>query len=70
MFSRLSAPYPGHRDAMEAVAELAERLPEALQPLAALAFNYRWTWMVRRRRACSATSIPTRGGAAAAIRAR
>ena len=41
----LSAPYPGQRDAMEAVALLAERLPEPLQVLASLAFNYRWSWI-------------------------
>lgn len=29
-----------------AIGELAERLPEALQPLAPLAFNYRWSWMM------------------------
>ena len=30
-------------------AELGERLPEALAPLARLAFNYRWAWTSRRR---------------------
>ncbi len=35
----------GRRDIERAVAELAERLPGALQPLARLAFNYRWSWM-------------------------
>ena len=28
-----------------AAADLAERLPEALAPLARLAFNYRWSWL-------------------------
>ena len=36
----------GRRDLERAVGELAERLPEAMQPLAALAFNFRWSWMV------------------------
>ncbi len=36
----------GRRDLERAIAELAERLPEPMQPLAALAFNYRWSWMV------------------------
>jgi glycogen phosphorylase len=36
----------GRRDLEYAVGELAERLPEAVQPLAALAFNFRWSWMV------------------------
>ena len=35
----------GRRDVERAVAELAERLPETLQPLARLAFNYRWSWV-------------------------
>lgn len=35
----------GRRDVERAVADLAERLPAALQPLARLAFNYRWSWM-------------------------
>jgi starch phosphorylase len=35
----------GSQDVERAVADLAERLPEALQPLARVAFNYRWTWM-------------------------
>ncbi len=36
----------GARDVQLAVAELADRLPEPMQPLAALAFNYRWSWLV------------------------
>src|SRR6185369_10454173 len=39
-------PHDGRRDHARAVAEMAERLPEAMQPLAELAFNYRWSWMV------------------------
>ncbi len=38
-------PHDGRRDIERAVAELRERLPEALQALARLAFNYRWSWM-------------------------
>ena len=37
----------GSRDLERAIAEMAERLPEELAPLARLAFNYRWAWMVR-----------------------
>jgi starch phosphorylase len=36
----------GRANLERAISELAERLPEALQPLAPLAFNYRWSWMV------------------------
>jgi len=35
----------GRRDIARAVAELAERLPEPLLPLARVAYNYRWSWM-------------------------
>ncbi len=38
--------HDGRRDLERAIGELAERLPEAMQPLAALAFNFRWSWMV------------------------
>jgi starch phosphorylase len=34
----------GHRDVQRAIAELAERLPRPLLPLARLAYNYRWSW--------------------------
>jgi starch phosphorylase len=37
--------YDGHEDVGRAAAELAERLPEPLTPLARLAFNYRWSWL-------------------------
>jgi starch phosphorylase len=35
----------GRRDLELAADDLAQRLPEALAPLARLAFNYRWSWM-------------------------
>ena len=35
----------GREDVMRAAAELAERLPQALAPLARLAYNYRWSWL-------------------------
>lgn len=35
----------GQADIQRAAAELAERLPAALAPLARLAFNYRWSWL-------------------------
>jgi glycogen phosphorylase len=38
-------PFDGRRDLRQAVADLAERLPPPLQPLARLAYNYRWTWL-------------------------
>ncbi len=34
----------GAADLMERAALLADRLPEALRPLAHLAYNYRWSW--------------------------
>jgi glycogen phosphorylase len=34
----------GHEDVKRAAGELAERLPAALEPLARLAYNYRWSW--------------------------
>jgi starch phosphorylase len=40
-----SGPHDGGRDLERAVAELAERLPDALRALARLAFNYRWSWI-------------------------
>jgi glycogen phosphorylase len=37
--------FPGGRSDLEhAIAELAERLPDQLAPLARLAYNYRWSW--------------------------
>jgi glycogen phosphorylase len=35
----------GGTDLARAVAELASRIPDALAPLAELAYNYRWSWM-------------------------
>ena len=35
----------GRKDVNRAATELAERLPEALAPLARLAYNYRWSWL-------------------------
>jgi glycogen phosphorylase len=35
----------GSSDIARAVAELAERLPAPLAPLARLAYNYRWSWL-------------------------
>jgi starch phosphorylase len=37
--------HDGRADIERAAAELAERLPEPLAPLARLAFNYRWSWL-------------------------
>ncbi|MET0836076.1 MAG: DUF3417 domain-containing protein, partial [Thermoleophilaceae bacterium] len=35
----------GSLDVERAVTELANRLPDALAPLARLAYNYRWSWL-------------------------
>ena len=35
----------GGEDIQAAAAELAERLPDPLEPLARLAYNYRWSWL-------------------------
>ncbi|MBV9800001.1 MAG: DUF3417 domain-containing protein, partial [Solirubrobacterales bacterium] len=35
----------GTTDVIRAAADLAERLPEPLAPLARIAFNYRWSWL-------------------------
>ncbi|MBI4515902.1 MAG: alpha-glucan family phosphorylase [Deltaproteobacteria bacterium] len=35
----------GRRDLERAIAELGERMPGPLRPLARLAFNYRWSWL-------------------------
>ncbi len=37
-------PDDGARDIAAAAAELADRIPAPLAPLAALAYNYRWSW--------------------------
>ena len=39
--------YPGDEDMARAVSGLAARLPDALAPLARLAYNYRWAWAPR-----------------------
>jgi starch phosphorylase len=36
--------YPGDRELERAIAELASRLPAPLQPLARVAYDYRWSW--------------------------
>ncbi len=38
-------PSDGTRDMERAIAELAERIPAPLFPLARLAYNYEWSWM-------------------------
>jgi starch phosphorylase len=38
--------YSGDRDLARAVVELAAALPEPLQPLARVAYDYRWSWAV------------------------
>jgi starch phosphorylase len=43
--SSTAAVRAGDRDLERAVAELASRIPDALAPLAQLAYNYRWSWM-------------------------
>src|ERR1700674_663741 len=35
----------GRLDLRRAAEDLARRLPDALAPLARLAFNYRWSWL-------------------------
>lgn len=39
-----ATPVDGSRDLTRAVERLARRLPEPLQPLARIAYNYRWSW--------------------------
>ncbi len=41
-----SAPLDGTADLRRAIDELAERLPDSLRPLAWLAYNYRWAWLL------------------------
>ena len=38
--------HDGRRDLERVIGEVAERLPESMQSLASLAFNFRWSWMV------------------------
>ena len=35
----------GREDVRRAAEDLAERLPDALAPLARIAYNYRWSWL-------------------------
>jgi glycogen phosphorylase len=42
---QISPPPDGLQDLRRAAADLAQRLPEPLAPLARLAFNYRWSWL-------------------------
>ena len=45
MMSDVTAPpCDGRDDIVRSVADLADRLPEALAPLARVAYNYRWCW--------------------------
>ena len=37
----------GEQDLSDRAADLAARLPEALAPLARIAYNYRWAWYPR-----------------------
>jgi starch phosphorylase len=37
--------FDGRRDVERAVADVKERLPDALRPLAKIVFNYRWAWL-------------------------
>jgi starch phosphorylase len=43
--ARGPAQYAGADDLRRAAEELAERIPDALAPLARLAYNYRWAWL-------------------------
>src|SRR6201992_2868278 len=36
--------YDGQIDILAAAEDLAERIPDALAPLARVAYNYRWAW--------------------------
>jgi starch phosphorylase len=44
MSEERSEPNDGRRDVAHAIAELAERLPARLAPLARITYNYAWTW--------------------------
>ena len=37
--------YDGQIDILAAAEDLAERIPDALAPLARVAYNYRWSWL-------------------------
>ena len=55
---------PGAVDLASRIEALAERLTDSLKPLAAVAYNYRWSWAARRRQPSSATSTRTAGSSA------
>src|SRR5215216_5886653 len=61
------APHPrdGRADHARAVADLAARLPEPIRPLAATAYDLRWSWIPRWRDVFAALD-PERFGAVAA----
>jgi starch phosphorylase len=44
IITSVESAYDGRRDIERAAAELAERIPDPLAPLAQLAYNYRWSW--------------------------
>jgi starch phosphorylase len=44
MPARLDSRHDGSRDLARAIERLGRRLPEPLQPLAEIAYNYRWSW--------------------------
>ncbi len=56
--------YDGSRDLARAVDRLARRLPEPLQPLATIAYNYRWSWTPGGRAAVPRRSARTASGSA------
>jgi starch phosphorylase len=41
---RTTAQYDGRIDILAAAEDLSERIPDALAPLARVAYNYRWSW--------------------------
>jgi len=45
----MTTSYPGDRELRAAAADLAAELPPTLQPLAAIAYDYRWSWSQRGR---------------------
>ncbi|MGZ4168079.1 MAG: alpha-glucan family phosphorylase [Solirubrobacteraceae bacterium] len=44
MEDRTATQYDGHIDILAAAEDLGERIPDALAPLARVAYNYRWSW--------------------------
>ena len=45
MHERRATTGAGRQDVRRATRELAERIPDGLEPLARLAYNYRWSWL-------------------------